>query len=568
MTHLRRALGITTALAACALLFSGRAAAQCTPPATSNGPDVITGDVSGITNYTSSGGIEALTIGTWSCNIGNVWVNWIANTTQHPVIAQNLYRYRLESGGVARFEQVGQAWIKHGFFALSQNLCCTGCQTTDGSHLGVHCSDPYTSARNGDQTNMGPKWQVNAHTGTFPYPTANPSYSGTVARRLQVKIADLEATNGSSIRYFASAQYVSPDDAAAGNQNNNESWREVSVTGSGTAWNFAFIASVTRGQYGLGAWKAVDSSVKLTEVQIPSDGLIIVACKAYSLGGGLYRYEYAVQNLNAERSIASFSVPVGANVNVTGIGFHDVDYHSGDGPGNVNFDGTDWPGTYAGGTVSWATTPYAQNPSANALRWGTIYNFRFTADAPPVSGTATLGTFSVVGSITAAVDVPGTGGPASFAYCFGDGSGTPCPCGNASAVGANAGCLNSLGLGGTLSRAGTASVSADTLVLSGASMPDSSALYFQGTAQSNGGLGTVFGDGLRCAGGSVIRLGTKANLLGTSQYPVAGDQPVSVRGADAAGDVRTYQVWYRNAAAFCNPETFNLTSAWQIVWQP
>jgi hypothetical protein len=27
-------------------------------------------------------------------------------------------------------------------------------------------------------------------------------------------------------------------------------------------------------------------------------------------------------------------------------------------------------------------------------------------------------------------------------------------------------------------------------------MPDSSALYFQGTAQQNGGLGTVFGDGL------------------------------------------------------------------------
>ena len=42
-------------------------------------------------------------------------------------------------------------------------------------------------------------------------------------------------------------------------------------------------------------------------------------------------------------------------------------------------------------------------------------------------------------------------------------------------------------------------------------MPSSSALYFQGTMELAGGLGTAFGDGLRCAGGSVIRLGTKGN---------------------------------------------------------
>jgi hypothetical protein len=99
-------------------------------------------------------------------------------------------------------------------------------------------------------------------------------------------------------------------------------------------------------------------------------------------------------------------------------------------------------------------------------------------------------------------------------------------------------------------------------------MPNSSALYFQGTSQTAGGAGSVFGDGLRCAGGTVVRLGTKSNLAGTSTYPVGADPDVSVRGGDSAGDVRTYQCWYRNAAPYCTPSTFNLTNGVQVTWTP
>ena len=152
--------------------------------------------------------------------------------------------------------------------------------------------------------------------------------------------------------------------------------------------------------------------------------------------------------------------------------------------------------------------------------------------------------------------------------CFGDGSGTACPCGNASAVGAKAGCLNSLGTGGTLRASGAARLSADTFTLLGTQMANSSALYFQGTLVAGAGLGTVFGDGLRCAGGTVIRLGTKTNALGASSYPAAGDVPVSIKGLAVAGGTRVYQVWYRNAAAFCSASTFNLTNAAQTTWAP
>jgi len=89
-------------------------------------------------------------------------------------------------------------------------------------------------------------------------------------------------------------------------------------------------------------------------------------------------------------------------------------------------------------------------------------------------------------------------------------------------------------------------------------------LYFQGTTQA----ASAFGDGLRCAAGSVIRLGSKTNVAGDSRYPTAGDLPISVRGAVAAASTRTYQAWYRNAAAYCTASTFNLTNGYLVQWAP
>jgi hypothetical protein len=155
-----------------------------------------------------------------------------------------------------------------------------------------------------------------------------------------------------------------------------------------------------------------------------------------------------------------------------------------------------------------------------------------------------------------------------LAYCFGDGTGTQCPCGNNSVVGSGQGCLSSLGVGAKLSASGFASLANDTAVLTGVNMPNSSALYFQGTTLQSGGLGAVFGDGLRCAGGSVIRLKTVANLGGASAYPSVGDLPISIKGLVGAPGVRTYQIWYRNAANFCTVSTFNLSNGIQITWTP
>ncbi len=157
--------------------------------------------------------------------------------------------------------------------------------------------------------------------------------------------------------------------------------------------------------------------------------------------------------------------------------------------------------------------------------------------------------------------------PPVLASCFGDGTGTVCPCGNFTPLFAGTGCRNSLGLGGKLVATGTASIANDTFVLLGSQMPNSSALYFQGTALVGGGAGAVFGDGLRCAAGSVLRLGTTTNVAGNSSYPSGGALAISIKGMVTSPGARHYQCWYRNAdPVFCTPSTFNLTNAVSVGW--
>jgi len=153
-------------------------------------------------------------------------------------------------------------------------------------------------------------------------------------------------------------------------------------------------------------------------------------------------------------------------------------------------------------------------------------------------------------------------------YCAGDGSASACPCGNATFAGAHTGCAHSLGVGGNLNAIGVPSISADSLILRGDSMLDSTALYFQGTGALGGGAGIVLGDGLKCVGNPVRRLGAKANVLGASQYPGGADAPISIKGTALAGATLHYQVWFRDPATHCTVATHNLTNALAVTWLP
>jgi hypothetical protein len=152
--------------------------------------------------------------------------------------------------------------------------------------------------------------------------------------------------------------------------------------------------------------------------------------------------------------------------------------------------------------------------------------------------------------------------------CDGTGVSIACPCGNAGQPGH--GCDNSFGTGGArLIGAGIPSVAFDTFQLRVTGLPPTApCLFFQGTTEFES-TPLQQGDGLICVTGSVIRLATKIPSNGAAQFPIGADPDLHVRGQiPVSGGTRLYQVWYRNAASFCTPATFNFSNAFRVLWAP
>lgn len=73
--------------------------------------------------------------------------------------------------------------------------------------------------------------------------------------------------------------------------------------------------------------------------------------------------------------------------------------------------------------------------------------------------------------------------------------------------------------------------------------------------------------------GALVRLAAKPAISGFALFPdpAQGNPPIPARSAAAGapippGAARFYQVYYRNAAAFCTPGTFNATNGVRITW--
>ena len=164
--------------------------------------------------------------------------------------------------------------------------------------------------------------------------------------------------------------------------------------------------------------------------------------------------------------------------------------------------------------------------------------------------------------------------PTGVGYCLGEaGSGTPCPCSNdndGSLPGA--GCANGVFVSGArLSALGTASLSADDVILLTIGLePNNSGLYFQ--ADNDLSPGIVWGDGLRCAGGALKRLGVRVSDAGGYSNTAAWTTPISVRAGNISpGDTKYYQCWYRTTDnPPCGPgvHDFNASNGYAVQWGP
>lgn len=356
-----------------------------------------------------SGSTVGFAMATTSWNVGTADLLWFANPSPfHPVIGMNMYR--LEDD---QFFQIGQSWLKHGFFALNSEQCGTVC-TYEAGHsvgnwLGVGCTDTYGANLNASQSNLGPRYEINPWTGQFEFSGSHlstfHSHDGQIDHRIQVADKELDFFRHPTATYFAEGYYIVSDD---NNHMNNASWKPITIEGvPGETWTIGMSSANVRPETGfaIDAWTDARHTIIAQEVPpvefVSSDGRCILAMKAWNTTSITWRYEYAIMNVDMNRKVGSFTIPVSMNTNILSTGFYAVPSH------DEIYSNDSWTVTIDETNITWSTT-------TNPLRWGTMYNFWFVADAPPADITVTLGLFdpgnptSVTG-ITTGPDPDGPG---------------------------------------------------------------------------------------------------------------------------------------------------------------
>ncbi len=353
-------------------------------------PDVIVGDVASyakffkgvIPNSGSRDVVVSYAFGTATCNIGVLPLGYAAlPNTQHPVTTANIYRVHDGS-----FEQLGLGFGFHHFCALQQSLCAT-CQPVGGgcpAQLGVGCSDVNAASSEGAAASTRPRSIINPSTGSFNAGASDPPTDDPVAARERVRVRhdDLTPALNVGASYFVECQIIHPDDAPWEQGDNNASYRRVAIgADSTTGYALSFVDATVRTQPALEAWRALHPDVRITAIDVPLDGRLLVADRAWEHEAGVWRYEYCVFNLDSDRAGAALSVEVPNGANISAIDFHRPLYHSGEPWGNEA-----WSVAREGSSLSW-TCPetYAQDPNAAALRWSSMYTFRFDSPSPPAA---------------------------------------------------------------------------------------------------------------------------------------------------------------------------------------
>jgi hypothetical protein len=382
------------------------------------GPDVVTGGMDGLEQFEADGTQVGLGLGTIICNAGNVEVDvFPLPATNHPIIPQNLYRMSGGSSNNDRFEQIGHSWVKHMFGSANFDGCGLSC-TDPGTiaRLGVGCADAYEAEQNATQHDMGSRAWVNPFTGVFQA-NANDhtghAHFGTTAHMILVEAGDLNTSMNPGATYYVEVQYIAPDEYAwcqshpgECNMFNNASYRQFNVNGT-TSFSFVAAGDTVR-TAAVNAWTG--ATINPIEPEPGVDGRAFIAYKVTGPVAGVWRYEYALYNMNLDRAIQSFSVPVGFGITLSNVGFHAPPNHPGfanDGTqGGAGLSNAAWTSNQTADALGWSSETFAQNQNANAIRWGTLYNFRFDSDRPPQATNATIGFFKTGTPVTVGIQGP------------------------------------------------------------------------------------------------------------------------------------------------------------------
>jgi len=287
---------------------------------------------------------------------------------QHPFLV--LHVYQLKDGV---FRQVGQSDVKHAFFSVNNICACPG-----GQILFVGCGDTYGAGTNLNRQYLAPRDEVSAFTGDWV--SLGSHFDGKPVDDFRDHdsfdhddfehrmVVDEPTLLDSESRFFVEAWYVVKGDI---NIFNSMGYREFEANLSGSIWSFSFPQLTLSMGPALEAW--VDSSAPTansTHVGLDTgDGHVRLAVQVEDLGNQTFRYEYALLNLDFDRQVQSFSVPLPPDSIILNPSFSDRDSNA----------GNNWTVDIGKSAVTW------QAPAGNSLDWGTMFNFGFTANGAPAS---------------------------------------------------------------------------------------------------------------------------------------------------------------------------------------
>jgi hypothetical protein len=340
-------------------------------------------------------------------NIGQTAVAWFSKFSgqfapyandQHPFLVWNLYR--VDADG--RLRQLGASGVKHAFLTINY-----ACKCGDGNIIYPTCEDTYSSFNNDENAVLGPRREIEPAKGRWGrcgsiYDTncdGNEDGGGATNLydlRLAVPESELLAPASTGAKYYFEYWYVVRDDA---NIYNTMGHRQISATKNSSGnWSVALVDKVAphydfyQGPV-INRWvdpAAPGANAANAELATPL-GRARVAVRATDLGGGQWRYRYAVMNLDyahveidpahatepnlkitANVGFDRFAVPL--NGAATDIAFFDAD-------GNA---ANNWTATTTGGEIAWTA------PAGASLGWGTLAQFEFTTNAAPFEATVAL----------------------------------------------------------------------------------------------------------------------------------------------------------------------------------
>lgn len=300
---------------------------------------------------------------------------------QHPFLVWAMYRV---VNGIP--QQIGQSGVKHAFFTSNSACTCSGGDilwSADSAPNGKGCEDLYGASTNNSFSDLGIRQELPASTGAFEQcgsvfaPDATPpgpcapdpiAAQDNFDRRLVVAESELETADAT---YYFEGWYLVRDDV---NIFNTMAHVSVTPTPPGAMWTFP--SGPTQGGPAIDSWVSPDT-LGATEAharEATSHGHYSLAVKVTDLGGGNYRYVYALMNYDFDPKFESFSLAVPEGVSLSNIAFLDGDSSA----------ANDWTSSTASGRLTF------EAPLDAALEWGFMATFVFEADQPPVEGVVRL----------------------------------------------------------------------------------------------------------------------------------------------------------------------------------